>query len=290
MKRLILLSVYFFLALALNFCLMGVQPVCANNVRIMAANLTSGNSQNYDLGEGIRIFQGLKPDIVLIQEFKYKGNTLDDLRDLVDLAFGEEYNFSIEPGFLSELPNGIISRFTIIDSGEWKDNNMPNRDFAWAEIDVPGNRDLLAVSLHLKAGNSNRQRLEAEDLVAVIKNKDLTQKYLVIGGDFNTSSRGVSAITTLSEVVKTSKPYPVDQAGDPDTNSKRSKPYDAIYVSQDLEDLEIPVIIGAASFPNGLVFDSRVYSPLQDVSPVKEDDSDAVNMQHMAVVRDFDIQ
>ena len=290
MKRLIILCFSLFLTLALNFSLVGVQPAFADNVRIMAANLTSGNSQNYDLGEGIRIFQGLKPDIVLIQEFKYEDSTLADLRDLVNVAFGEEYNFSIEPGFINELPNGIISRFPIIDSGEWIDNNMPNRDFAWAEIDVPGDTDLLAVSVHLKAGDSNRQRLEAENLVAAIENEHITQEYLVVGGDFNTKKRTASAINTLSEVVDTSAPYPVDQAGDPDTNSKRSKPYDAIYVNQDLEDLEIPVVIGAASFPNGLVFDSRVYSPLKDVFPVEKKDSDAVNMQHMAVVRDFNLQ
>jgi hypothetical protein len=34
----------------------------------MAANLSSGNNQSYDPGEGARIFQGLKPDIVMIQE------------------------------------------------------------------------------------------------------------------------------------------------------------------------------------------------------------------------------
>ena len=56
MKKLILLSTSFFVALALSFCLMGVQQAFADNVRIMAANLTSGNSQNYDPGEGIRIF------------------------------------------------------------------------------------------------------------------------------------------------------------------------------------------------------------------------------------------
>ncbi len=269
---------------------MGVQQAFADNVRIMAANLTSGNSQNYDPGEGIRIFQGLKPDIVLIQEFKYKDDTLDDLRDLVDLAFGEEYDFSIEPGFRNELPNGIISRFPIIDCGEWKDTHMPNRDFSWAKIDVPGDTDLLAVSVHLKASNANRQRLEAEDLVEAIGADVSSQEYLVIGGDFNTKKRTASAIQTLSAVVNTSAPYPVDQADDPDTNSKRSKPYDAIYVSQDLENLEISVKIGSESFPNGLVFDSRVYSPLDEVAPIKVSDSAAPHMQHMAVVRDFNIQ
>lgn len=37
-------------------------------IRIVAANTTSGNNQSY-LAPGERIFQGLKPDVVLIQEF-----------------------------------------------------------------------------------------------------------------------------------------------------------------------------------------------------------------------------
>jgi hypothetical protein len=49
------------------------------------------------------------------------------------------------------------------------------------------------------------------------------------------------------------------------------------------------VTIGAASFPSGLVFDSRVYTPLADVSPIQLGDSAAVNMQHMAVVRDIQL-
>ena len=37
----------------------------------------------------------------------------------------------------------------ILDSGSWDDTLSPNRDFAWARIDVPGPHDLWAVSLHL---------------------------------------------------------------------------------------------------------------------------------------------
>ena len=55
----------------------------------------------------------------------------------------------------------------------------------------------------------------------------------------------------------------------------------------DLDALEVPVVIGGNAFPNGLVFDSHVYTPLSDVAPVMLDDSYALNMQHMGVVRDF---
>ena len=37
--------------------------------RIMASNLSSGNYQSYDPGHGIRLMQGVDPDIILIQEF-----------------------------------------------------------------------------------------------------------------------------------------------------------------------------------------------------------------------------
>src|ERR1039457_6849019 len=48
------------------------------------------------------------------------------------------------------------------------------------------------------------------------------------------------------------------------------------------------VVFPSNTFPNGLVFDSRVYTPLSDVPPVQFSDSGSLNgMQHMAVVKDF---
>lgn len=51
----------------------------------------------------------------------------------------------------------------------------------------------------------------------------------------------------------------------------------------------MPTVIGANSFPNGLVFDSRVYTPIDDVAPCLATDSAATNMQHMAIVKDFSL-
>ncbi len=66
-------------------------------VRVMAANLTSGTGQSYEAA-GIRIFQGLKPDVVAIQEFKYNSSTSDaQLRQLVDTAFGTNFFYYREP-------------------------------------------------------------------------------------------------------------------------------------------------------------------------------------------------
>src|SRR5215467_14104381 len=64
-----------------------------SNLRVMAANLTSGSSQSYDPGEGLRIFEGLKPDVVLIQEFNYGANTDAAARAMVDAAFGPNFSY-----------------------------------------------------------------------------------------------------------------------------------------------------------------------------------------------------
>jgi hypothetical protein len=42
------------------------------------------------------------------------------------------------------------------------------------------------------------------------------------------------------------------------------------------------------SFASGLVFGSRVYTPLADVPPITAADSAADGMQHMPVVRAFE--
>lgn len=47
--------------------------------RAMAANISTGNNQSYDPGHGIRIFKAVKPDIVMIQEFRYGRNNDDDI-------------------------------------------------------------------------------------------------------------------------------------------------------------------------------------------------------------------
>lgn len=250
-------------------------------IRIMAANTSSGNFQAYE-DPGIRIFQGLDPDIVLIQEFNYRSGSL---RDLVDESFGPEFFFFEEPGN-EQIPNGVISRWPIIESGEWIDNNVSNRDFAYARIDIPGPRHLWVVSVHFLTSSSGDRNSQASDLVADIRANVPEGDYLVVGGDFNVRSRGESAISTLRQVV-TSDNTPVDQNGNDNTNAGRSRPYDWVMPDNDLNAFLTPVRIGSKSFPNGLVFDSRVYNPLSDVSPVQRGDSGVSGMQHMAVIKDF---
>ena len=111
--------------------------------------------------------------------------------------------------------------------------------------------------------------------------------YVVLGGDLNTAARTESGVGTLSSVLATTGPYPVDQAGNANTNSARAKPYDWVLVNPALQALETAVDVGAQSFSHGLVVDTRAYSPIADLAPAVAGDSGATNMQHMGVVRDF---
>lgn len=251
-------------------------------LRIMAGNLTSGNGQAYE-APGMRLFQGLEPDIALVQEMNIGDNSEAALRAWVDTTFGAAFSVFRETG--AQIPNGIVSRYPIIASGVWEDTQSPNREFVYARIDVPGPADLWAISVHLLTDGGKRPA-EATQLVGYINAQIPAGDYLVIGGDFNTGSRTETAVQTLGQVVQVGAPFPVDQAGDGDTNANRNSPYDWVMFDGDLAARQVPVAIGAATFPAGLVFDSRVYTPLADVSPILASDSGAPMMQHMGVIKD----
>nr|WP_275451307.1 lamin tail domain-containing protein [Sorangium cellulosum] len=257
----------------------------STRVRLMAANLTSGTNQSYDPGHGQRILQGVEPDIVLLQEFNYGNNSTSAIRGFVDATFGTGFSYYRETG--AQIPNGIVSRWPIVASGEWDDASVGNRDFAWARIDIPGPADLWAVSVHFLTSGSGARNTEAQQLVSFIQAHVDPDDYLVIGGDFNTGGRDEACVTTLSSVVVKPGSYPADKNGNDKTNASRSKPYDWVLVDSDLEPLETAVVLGGSSFANGLVVDTRVYSPLSEISPALSSDSGAPSMQHMGVVRDF---
>jgi endonuclease/exonuclease/phosphatase family metal-dependent hydrolase len=261
------------------------EAALTTRVRLMAANISTGNLQSYDPGEGIRIFQGVKPDVVMMQEFNYGDNSATAIRGFVNTAFGTSFSYYREGG--AQIPNGVISRWPIIASGEWDDTQVTNRDFAWARIDLPGTKDLWVVSVHLLTTSSSVRNTEATNLVNLIKANIPTGDYLAIAGDFNTDSRSEACLSTFSQVVTTTSPYPADKSGNSNTNASRAKPYDHVLVDSDLRAYQTATVIGASSFSGGLVVDTRVYSPIAEISPAKSTDSGATNMQHMAVVKDF---
>jgi len=224
----------------------------------------------------------------MLQEFNVgASSSTAEVRAWVNTTFGTEFSYFRET--YSGIPNGIISRWPIVASGSWDDTTISDRGFAWARIDIPGDKNLWVVSVHLKAssGSSSQRQSQAQQLVSYIQTNVPSGDYLLIGGDCNTYSYNEACLGTLGEIVDVSAPRPVDQAGDPDTNSGRYLPYDWVMAEAELDGLETPVKIGSLTFANGLVFDSRVFSPLSSVSPVLSTDSAATNMQHMAVVRAF---
>ncbi len=259
-------------------------PVGPVTLRVVAANVTSGNFQAYE-APGIHILAALDPDVALIQEFNVGGNSLAELRGFVDQAFAPGFYYFREAGV--QLPNGVVSRYPILAAGSWEDPEVNNRDFAWARIDVPGPIDLWAVSMHLLTSSASARSAEASALVAAIAAHVPAGDYLVIGGDFNTPGRTEGCLTTFGAIVDTAPPYPADGAGNGNTNAGRTKSYDWVLADPDLEPLVEPLALGTSTFATGLVFDTRVYLPLSDAPPAVVSDSGAVNMQHMAVARDF---
>ena len=258
-------------------------------IRIVAANLSSGKKQSYDPGHGKRILQGLKPDIVLIQEFNVGNNGAAAVAAFVTDTFGVGFSTYRESGLaIPNIPNGVISRFPILESGSWDDSNANNREFAWARIDVPGTRDLWAVSLHLLTSSSSARAEQIKQLVGYIEANVPASDLLVVGGDLNTNTVSEASLKGFDGLLDRQR-KPADLSGNGHTNAPRNKPYDRLFADSDLEGLSVAVAIGSRTFDNGLVFDSRVYSPLADVAPVQQGDSGAESMQHMAVVRDFSL-
>ncbi|MCX7847257.1 MAG: hypothetical protein N2595_04420 [bacterium] len=250
--------------------------------RVMSANITSGNYQAYE-EPGIRVFQGLKPDIVGIQEFNYRNGTL---RQLVDLAFGTGFYFYVEPGSQS-IPNGVVSRWPIVAAGEWDDPYVPDRDFAWATIDLPGPRMLHIVSAHLwSSGGASGRNNQAILLTNHIRRMFPSSDFVVLAADLNTDSRTEPALTTLKTILRDSK-VPVDKNNNDKTNEPRTKPYDYVLPNPSLDSNHVPVTIDGYTYPYGLVFDSAVWHDTTPPPPVLPGDSHVPGMQHMPVLKDF---
>lgn len=256
-------------------------------LRIVAGNLSSGNHQDYNDGTGLRIFKGLEPDIGIVQEMNYLDDTDDDMRAFVDAGFGPE--FYATPRYSGDIPNGVVSRYPILDSKERADPIGKTRSFVWARIDVPGDRDLVVFSVHLHTEAANRSR-QAQNLMALVSETTGPNDLVVLGGDFNTATRDAEGVAEVSTHFVTAGPYPVDESGNDATNTNRilegkGKPYDWVVAHASLQQRARTFTLGTLSFPNGFVFDSRVFSDLGLMPGVQPEDSQL--HQHMAVARSF---
>jgi endonuclease/exonuclease/phosphatase family metal-dependent hydrolase len=254
-------------------------------VRVAAANVTSGTLQSYDPGHGQRILQGLRLDVVLLQEFNVRANTPEDIRAWVDATFGVDFHYV--RGGEAGIPNGVISRWPLRGSGTWADPRVSNRGFTWARIDLPGPRDLFAVSLHLLTSNATERDTEGRSLAMELRTAVTPADDLVVGGDLNTNSRTESVLGTLSEFVVVTEPWPADSRMNTNTNTTRTRPYDWLMASPRLHARQVAFTVGGSSFANGFVADTQVHSPIEELAPAMASDSAATGMQHMAVARAF---
>ena len=249
-------------------------------VTVATANLTATESQAYE-DAGMRILKALKPDVLGIQEFNYRRGSPQDL--VYDL-FGSGYYFTRERGG-AKLPNGIISRYPIRDSGQWNDPYIQNRNFVWAEIAIPGPKPLYVVCVHLACNRRDLRSDQAEMLVRLVKERFPKDAYVALCGDLNTTSREAEAFGILQRAFDDRR-QPADQAGNKNTNAARNRPYDVVLASPALAKQEVPTELGGHSFKNGMVFDSRLWNP--PPKPVKWDDT-AQGMQHVPVMKTFAI-
>lgn len=259
---------------------------------IVSANLTSGDSQCYE-EPGARIFEALCPDVVLIQEFLMTNGIT--YRQWVDEHFGANFDFfveSIDGNGGAAIPNGIISRWPIVDTGEWANDYTNNRDFPWVKISLPDGTSLYAVSVHLKGGalSSDRDRRELEAAVIrghIQSNGWLNSGYVVVGGDLNLQNRSESALGTLTGILSDAR-KPADQANNQNSNEPRNRPYDFVLPSPSLDALHQAVSCWGHTFSNGMIFDTRATWNNGIPPPALYGDSGAANMQHMAVVKVFE--
>jgi endonuclease/exonuclease/phosphatase family metal-dependent hydrolase len=252
----------------------------AISITVVSANLSDNTSQAYT-DPGIRLLQALDPDIVGIQEFNYKEGTS---KDLVHRIFGPGYHFAREKGG-ARLPNGIISRYPIVAFGQWEDPYVGNRTFAWATIAIPGPRPLHVVSVHLVQNRAERRLPEARLLLKLIRKQFPEDDYVVLCGDLNVNTRESAALAELTRWFVDSH-HPADQEGNKNTNAGRTRPYDFVLPNPALAKYHAPTVLAGKNFPDGLVFDTRLWNP---PPPPAEWEDSSRDMQHMPVMKTYRI-
>jgi hypothetical protein len=171
-----------------------------------------------------------------------------------------------------------------VTSGEWNDPYVSNRDFVWATIDIPGPRNLNVVCAHFLTSSEGERNAEAQSLVAYAQSQFAPEDLLVVAGDFNTENRNESCLFTLASLVSDGR-QPADQNGNRNTNQGRVRPYDYVLPNGPMEAWHAPVIVDGVSFPDGIVFDSRLWT--NPPRPILTGDANSENMQHMPVMKMF---
>jgi hypothetical protein len=279
----------------LLLCVAAAPHARAAELRIMSWNVTK-LSRKAGI-ETVRIIQGLAPDVALIQEWYVDYPVRDDIEGWVEAAFGDGFSYHrAESGYFK---NGIVSRWPITASGSWPDLQKPNYNHDWAIIDIPGPTDLQIVSAHLDASDQNVKIGQIKDIIDYIELNFSNSHYLMLGGDFNTANRNSEPIPTLLDEanwsgscwVTISDGTPQDQNGDDDTNLNRSYNYDWLVPNTLLGARITPLDLGGDGGPylGGIVFDSRVFTPLSAVAPILYGDTANGDQDHCPIVKSYDI-
>jgi len=242
--------------------------------------------------ESIRLCQGLAPDVALMEEWSVSGG---DYRAYVDSAFGTSFSFYRDPlaSNPQSLANGIASRWTITASGSWQDVELSNRYFTWAKIDIPGDIDLQVVAVHLNDANTasdrTKRETEANNLKALVAANFDNNQYILIGGDLNTGDLNEPCLSAFSTFLDYNDHIPVDSNGNSNTNKNRKERYDWLMPNHTLDERHTTLSVGGQSYPEGLVFDSHVFTPLSAVPPIQIDDTHNSNMDHDPVIKAFEL-
>lgn len=279
-------------------------PTPVENEESLTICTTNIMAFKYRYGDpAARIFQGLEPDIVSAQEFSVQ-STYSGVREWVDSAFGTDFYYYFED---AGAANGIISRWTISTAGTWEDvgHESLGRNFAWAVIDIPGEKDLQIVSVHLKAGSTTSDKLIREDQAGQLKDYmqssfDMQSHYAVLAGDLNAYSRETGSepcLAVFSTYLDYNDYIPMDREGNSNTNSTgppRTNPYDWIMPNTLLDDRHITTNVGQAytsfqAFTAGHVFDTHVFVPLSAVPPILYDDLYYEGITHRPVSKSYHV-
>ena len=267
-------------------------------LRIMSANTTTSDAQLYE-EPGMNMFYAMDPDIILIQEF---AKSADDVVSKLKEHFHTDYHYYVGRGGIG---NGIIVKGDLKIKETYSMRSVvpsiTDRQYEAAIIDLPGDKDMIAVSLHLytKCNDENDVKAEqehpsqlseypavAEFIQSILNTGDY---YVAVGGDFN-SKTNQYVNQHWSSLLATNITYPRDQEGNYNTNAARRWHYDWVLVDPKFQTYSVPTVIGDQEYPYGYVLDSRVQNPLSYIAPVTYGDSSAPKMQHMPVVRDFVIE
>ncbi len=279
----------------LLLCVAAASPAPAAELRIMSWNVTK-LSRKAGV-ETVRIIQGLAPDVALLQEWYVGYPVRDDIEGWIEAAFGDGFSYHrADSGYFK---NGIVSRWPITASGSWPDLQKPNYNHDWAIIDIPGPIDLQIVSAHLDASDQDVKIGQIKDIIDYIEANFSNSHDQMLGGDFNTTKRTSEPIPTLLDEanwtdscwVTISDGTPQDQNGDDDTNLNRTFNYDWLVPNTLLGAQIMPLDLGGDGGPylGGIVFDSRVFTPLSAVAPIQLGDTDNGAQDHCPVVKSYDI-